>query len=893
MTLRRKTLIGIGLILTGLIMVLYALMQIIVLGSFEKQEQRDVTRDVQRALSALEDSLSVISGNTYDWAAWDETYDFVKGENENYIKTNLPDDTFARLKINLIMFIDASGRIVFGREFDLKTEEAVPLTKNVRDIFATSTFLWRHRDTESVAGVLQLEPAPLLFASYPIITSEGKGPVQGALVMGRYLDEAEIARLAEITHLSLSVRRVDDPELDSDFLSARLTLFADDSVCVKPLDKDLVAGFAMIGDVYGRSALILRVESQRVIYKQGKASMLYLVLSLLTTGLIFGIAGMFLLEKLVLSRLARLNRSVSDIGAGRDLQGRLPVEGNDELSRVGVEINRMLEALEHSKQIKQSEERYRRLFNDALTGNYIAAPDGKILLCNPAFTRLLGFVSVDEAMGVNFFSLFTGRRAAEEYIKMLRERKKLEFHEFELVRRDGEKIYVVENAIGTFNDQGELIHFKGYLWDITERNRAEEALRQAHAQIKQLVASISSIIIVLAPDGNVLHWNAPAEETFGISADGISGRPFRESGIRWDWEKVNQSVEACTRTWSPVRLEDLKYTRPEGKEGFLQLTLNPMNGDRADTSGCVLLGTDITERKKAEEREALSRKMEAIGELAAGIAHEINTPMQFISDNTVFLQDTFKDVCELLGRYERLVKELPKGEISGELLNDLGGGLKDMDVDFLVKEIPRALEQSLDGIERVKRLVLTMKEFSHPGVKEKTRCDVNGAVEGSITLSKNEWKYVAEIETHLTEDLPLVSCVKDEINQVLLNLIVNAAHAVKDLLGETPQEKGKITISTNSGGDYVTIEVTDTGTGIPKEIMHRIFDPFFTTKEVGRGTGQGLSIVHDIVVKRHNGRIEVESEVGKGTAFTVYLPVNEQVNNGGFKDPGESPARTS
>lgn len=201
-----------------------------------------------------------------------------------------------------------------------------------------------------------------------------------------------------------------------------------------------------------------------------------------------------------------------------------------------------------------------------------------------------------------------------------------------------------------------------------------------------------------------------------------------------------------------------------------------------------------------------------------------------------------------------------------------------LDLEFIVAEVPHAIDQSLDGAQRVAKIVRAMKEFSHPDSAEKTETDLNRAIESTITVARNEWKYVADVTTNLDVALPRVVCYPGDINQVILNLLVNAAHAIKDKAKEG--EKGMITVSTATRGEFAEISVSDTGTGIPEAIRTRIFDPFFTTKEVGKGTGQGLSLAHTLVVKKHSGKIWFETEMGRGTTFFIHLPVKpvEQTN---------------
>lgn len=288
---------------------------------------------------------------------------------------------------------------------------------------------------------------------------------------------------------------------------------------------------------------------------------------------------------------------------------------------------------------------------------------------------------------------------------------------------------------------------------------------------------------------------------------------------------------------------------------------------------------DITEQQQHQTQQALSQKLESIGQLAAGIAHEINTPMQYVGDNIHFLEDALADLTPLVEKYRQLVDECQQAGENISLVNEIYHLEQQIDMDYLKEELPRSLEQSREGINRVRKLVLTMKDFAHPSSGVKAFADLNKGVQSTIQISINEWKYYAELQTELSPDLPLVYCVIDEINQAVLNLIVNSAHAIRDAVNTGRYTKGLIQVKTRPEGADVAIEIADNGGGIPAEVKYLIFDPFFTTKDVGKGTGQGLTITHDIIVNKHGGRITLESEENKGTRFTLYLPVKEEVGS--------------
>jgi two-component system NtrC family sensor kinase len=277
---------------------------------------------------------------------------------------------------------------------------------------------------------------------------------------------------------------------------------------------------------------------------------------------------------------------------------------------------------------------------------------------------------------------------------------------------------------------------------------------------------------------------------------------------------------------------------------------------------------DITERREAEIRSHAAERLESVGKLAAGVAHEINTPVQFVSDSIYFVRD---GLYELLAVTDRLRTLASRDQCNANSVAALSTHLP-----YLVENLPKALERSLDGLKRVSEIVSSMRELAHPDRPEMSDIDLNHVIQNAMVVARAEYKYVAEIQTELAP-LPPVRGHAGELNQVILNLLVNASHAIADVVGDS-QQKGQIRIATQFDGHSVVISVSDTGSGIPANIQHRIFEPFFTTKDVGRGTGQGLAISHNIIVKRHGGAIEFDSTVGKGTVFRVRLPCERQAS---------------
>jgi len=299
------------------------------------------------------------------------------------------------------------------------------------------------------------------------------------------------------------------------------------------------------------------------------------------------------------------------------------------------------------------------------------------------------------------------------------------------------------------------------------------------------------------------------------------------------------------------------------------------DGERRLLQGLLF---DVTAGKRAEaDRDRmeldlrLAQKLEAVGQLAAGIAHEINTPTQFVGDTVRFLGDAFGDLIDLLAAYEALLGAAERGPVPSALIAVVRAAEDRADLDYLRARVPGAVERADDGVQRVATIVRAMREFAHPPMAARAPVDVNAALRSTLVVATNEYKYVADVETELGE-LPPVMCDGGDMNQVFLNLVVNAAHAIVDANRGTAR-RGTIRVRTVAEGDHVRVSVSDTGTGIAPEVADRIYDPFFTTKDVGRGTGQGLAIARQIVVERHGGSIDFETQAGRGTTFHVRLPV--------------------
>ena len=418
---------------------------------------------------------------------------------------------------------------------------------------------------------------------------------------------------------------------------------------------------------------------------------------------------------------------------------------------------------------------------------------------------------------------------------------------------------------------------------ISELEEAEQALRQSENALrriynenKQLLLAIQTILIGVDSLGIISHWNSAATEILGLTADETIGISFFNLFVDWDWEIIRDGVSICTEKSEIIRINNVQFTRPEGEICFLDLTLSPLTDQERLQTGFLLLGVDITQRRVMEQQLAQMHKLESIGQLAAGIAHEINTPTQYVDSNLHFMAERVGDLVKMHKVYQQALMRLKETQtFDAKDVFEVENTARNINIDYILNEFPLAIEQSLNGVDRISHIVKAMREFSYPGTDKPTMADINRLIESTVEVSRNEWKYVANLNMELDPDLPMIECLPAEVNQVFLNIIINAVHAIQDVIGEdeTEDKRGLIEVKTKSLGDQIEIKISDSGTGIPLEAQSRIFDPFFTTKEVGRGTGQGLSIAHNVVVNKHHGKIHFKTEIGKGTTFIINLPV--------------------
>jgi PAS domain S-box-containing protein len=425
--------------------------------------------------------------------------------------------------------------------------------------------------------------------------------------------------------------------------------------------------------------------------------------------------------------------------------------------------------------------------------------------------------------------------------------------------------------------------------------RVENARLREQLALRDLALDGIQTTFVIAdrttPEPTILYCNKMVGQMLGVRAEELIGKSIgvisqNNVSIKPDFEGDRAILSAGQKISYEAEVK-----KPDGSTFWRGITVVPIFDSDGILIRSVAMGADITAKREAaqqkqelqdrlvaelKERERmvielhLAQKLESVGRLAAGIAHEINTPIQYIGDSIHFLKSGFADTDQILKGWQQSLDALPAAPDSSRLRADALDLSKKHELDFLRVEIPKAFDRMSEGVARVANIVRAMKEFAHPDSSEQCAADINRAIQSTLIVATHVYKYIAHVHTDFA-DLPEVVCNVGELNQVFLNLIVNAAHAIEDAGRNI--ETGAIKIRTELSDDCVVIRISDNGCGIPPENLAKLYEPFFTTKEVGRGTGQGLAIARSIVVGKHGGELSVSSTVGSGSDFTLRLPI--------------------
>ena len=845
MKLRRKTLSIVGITIAGLTSILYAVSSSILLSSLLKAEEQEATQVVKGVLSVFGQTADDFNSRFADWSAWDDTYAFIQNRNSEFIASNLVPEGLANLRVNIALFVNTSGKIVYGTALDTEKLKLTPVPFALKRRISLNDRLLQHPNAKSsLAGILLLPSGPILITSRPIVTTKNTGPIRGTLVFGRNLDANGIKQMSKITRLPLIVHSINEPELPADFQKVREKLSAKKPILVRALSEESIAGYALIRDIYDRPALLLRVDIPRETYRQGQTSLLYLLVSVILAGMGFVGCTLLLLEHLVLSRLSSLAKGVNRVSSSQDLSLRLSVTGEDELSDLAHTINGMLSAIAiaESEQL-QEKARYGAVVEQATDCIFLwDAQTKRLLEANTAFRNLLDY-SLDAISQLTIYDIIAySKDLIDSNIELLLADKQFRIGEVLYRRRDGSCVDVEASASVISYGGREIICT--VVRDITERKQAEVELRASEERYRLLfknnphpmwVYDLETLEFIAVNQAAIKHYGYTRDEFLNMTIADI--RPPQElSRLLENISQVDAGIDFAG-VW--------EHQKKDGTIIEVEITSYTMIFDSRNAE--LVLAHDVTDRLQAEAelykaKEAAEAANLAKSQFLANMSHELRTPLNAIIGYSEILQEEAFD----LGAAD-FVSDLERIHKAGQLLLTLINDILDLSkIEAGHAELELATFDISDAVQDVARTVEPL--FLRNTNRLKVECPPN----------------IGQLHSDQTK-----------FTQILFNLLSNAAKFT---------QKGTITLSVerikhdeNSwDSEQLIFKCTDTGIGITPEQLQKLFQPFTqadasTTRKYG-GTGLGLAIAQKYS-QMLGGEITVSSEFGNGSTFTLILPV--------------------
>lgn len=845
MRIKTKTILFMQISTAVLVLILFIVSRFFLLESFEELERMENIRYLNQLRSAIDRERNTFLTLAKDWAYRDDTYNYMSEKQNGFIESNLVDQTFINLHINLFAIVSPNGEYIYSNLFDLKRKQSKPVTESLKKALDKTGAVTRHSNIESVkTPILIIRNKPMMTASVPILTSDRKGPINGTLIMGRFLDEDFFDKLAASTLFNITAQIPSVDELGPEFQTALLELSARTPYYVRPKSKDVSEAFTILTGPDDEIAVIFKITSPRLIMGEARSIIYNILFYLIAAGFLISITVVYFINKLLLNRLEYIGNRVQQIGMGGQMSERLSLPAHDELGRMAGEIDRMLEALDASAKSRREAEKLYRAVTETIPAGVIILQGDELKYANPGWRELCAAESPEIAAD-DFWSSIDSPFREEFKIKCLEQQqglKNISNYEFVLHSRNGLRKWVNFTATTISHKQRTALLGIGY--DITARKTAESVLRENEYKYRSILESTAhSIVIFEVESGKMIEVNRGFSEMADCSKEEAIGGTLSDVGL----QTISPGGDEFDRLIQGQREIDgfpLQFSNKNGRLFDAVISTRPI--EYAGKACLVTVIQDVTNLRKSEKEQLKlqsqlehSQKMESIGSLAGGIAHDFNNILQIIS--------SYMQLMEL------------KFTLEPEIIS-------------FINEINHATEHAVALV----RHLLTFSRRLEPEFKT---VHLNDVVNQTLTIIKRTIPKMIQLDVNLSKESAIVFADPNQIEQVLVNLCTNARDAmpeggvIKIETGETIPDDILIKKHPNlKKAQYAVITLSDTGKGMDAETLKKIFDPFFTTKEIGKGTGLGLATVYGIV-QSHNGTVVCESAPGDGALFRIFIPV--------------------
>jgi PAS domain S-box-containing protein len=854
MSLGTKAVAVLGALAAALLLVLAAVQIRLVRAGFARVEQGYGHENAARVLRAVERCAEDLDTVAADWASWDEMYAFAQDRNHGFAQANIAPEFMKAPRIHLLLVVDAAGAVVGGAATAPQSLAARPIPADLSRLVAAagSPLADAVRGRRSAAGLLLLAEGPLMLAARPILTRKGQGPARGAVIMGRFLDAAELQRISEGLRLQVGFFRADALPARPELKAVLADLVDADTTEVRVLDPATLASYGVVRDLQAKPALVIEVRMPRDIYREGlRLSHVFSAILLLAGG-VFVIAVAVLLRLTVVSRLEYLSREVSRVTASEAPTSLVALPGTDELAALAQNINRMLaRSAESRRALVESEARYRRLFNTVPVGLYSTTPDGERLDGNPAMMEVLGCADREAFMkgkSVGAYARLDDRRRWHDLVLrngVVRD------CEVQLWRHDGALVWGLLSAQTVCDEAGRTVAYEGSFVDITARKLAEAALRESEERFREIAESVTDWVWEVDASGLYTYASPAVERILGYrSAEIVGTRRFQDLLVPVGGRALNPSILGAMSRQERIRSLVGVHAHQDGHAVLLETNATPVRNSDGTFLGYRGAGTDVTERQQAEASLRQHQKMAAIGMLASGVAHQINNPIFGVMNYALLIADG-------------LGAESP--------LRDYANGI-------------------VQETQRVADIVGSLLAFSRPeedGRRQSRMADVVGATLSMIQAALCRDQIALHVA--VPEGLPTIRCRSRQIQHVLMNLLTNAREALNARYPKYHPDKAiwiTATVFIRGGKTWVRTTVEDHGGGVSEENHDRLFDPFFTTKDRVTSAGLGLPVSLGLT-KAEGGTLHFESEVDHYTRFHVDLPAEMAGGEVGDEVAGE------